>query len=77
MKLQQVVVGGHSMGGAHAVHVALNSPRVVGMLLFNPGIITTGVPAATEYLFFPLATFVSKDVWQPGVPRKFRQSLLS
>jgi pimeloyl-ACP methyl ester carboxylesterase len=71
--LANVVVGGHSMGGALALHVALNSPEVVGMLLFNPGIITTGVPAATEYLFFPLPRIAAKTFGE----RKFREAFLT
>lgn len=71
--LQQVVVGGHSMGGALALHVALQSPQVVGMLLFNPGIITTGVPAATEYLFFPMPRIAAKTFGE----RKFRTAFLT
>ena len=70
--LQDVVVGGHSMGGAHALHVALNSPAVVGMLLFNPGIITTGVPAATEYLVFPFPRLAAKTFGD----REFRRNFL-
>ncbi len=52
--LEQVVIGGHSMGGTLSLHVAEQSPRVVGMILLNPGIITTGVPAITEYQMFPM-----------------------
>lgn len=58
--LEEVVVGGHSMGGAHTVHVAIDAPEVVGAILFNPGIITTGVPAATEYFVFPLPRLAAK-----------------
>jgi len=61
------------MGGAHAVHVALNSPAVIGMILFNPGIITTGVPAATEYFVFPLPRLAAKTFGT----REFRESFLA
>jgi pimeloyl-ACP methyl ester carboxylesterase len=70
--LDEVVIGGHSMGGAHAVHIAIDSPRVVGMILFNPGIITTGVPPATQYFVFPLPRLAAKTFSQ----RAFRQSFL-
>jgi pimeloyl-ACP methyl ester carboxylesterase len=60
MGLEKVVVGGHSMGGAHTVHVAIDAPEVVGAILLNPGIITTGVPAATEYFVFPLPRLAAK-----------------
>jgi pimeloyl-ACP methyl ester carboxylesterase len=70
--LEQVVIGGHSMGGAHAVHVAINSPQAVGLLLFNPGIITTGVPPLTQYLVFPLPRLAAKTF----AGRDFRRSFL-
>ena len=54
LELDDVVIGGHSLGGSVAVHTALVSHRVVGMLLFNPGILSTGVPKITQHLFFPL-----------------------
>jgi pimeloyl-ACP methyl ester carboxylesterase len=60
LNLPKVVIGGHSMGGAHALHVAEMTPNVVGMILFNPGIITTSVPAVTEYFFFPLPRLSAK-----------------
>jgi pimeloyl-ACP methyl ester carboxylesterase len=72
LKLQNVVVGGHSMGGAHAVHLAIDDPTVDGIILFNPGIITTGVPAATEYFVFPLPRLAAKTFGQ----REFRESFL-
>jgi pimeloyl-ACP methyl ester carboxylesterase len=60
MELKQIIIGGHSMGGAHTVHVAIDAPEVVGAILLNPGIITTGVPPATEYLVFPLPRIAAK-----------------
>lgn len=51
--LDQPVIGGHSLGGAVALHVAVTEPGISGLVLMNPGIITTGVPAITQYLFFP------------------------
>ncbi len=64
--LDTVVIGGHSMGGTLSLHVAEQSPHVVGMVLLNPGIITTGVPAITQYQPFPMQrlsarTFASRD----------------
>lgn len=61
MGLREAVVGGHSMGGALALHVAAQAPDVVtGLLLLNPGIITTGVPAITQYLVFPFPRISAK-----------------
>lgn len=73
LNLKRVIIGGHSMGGALALHVALDNPAVVGMLLFNPGIITTGVPAATEYFVFPLPRLAAKIF----ADREFRQTFLT
>ena len=53
MNMREVIIGGHSMGGALAVHVAQQAPEVTGVVMLNPGIITTGVPAITKYLIFP------------------------
>jgi pimeloyl-ACP methyl ester carboxylesterase len=71
--LEHVVIGGHSMGGAHALHVALMAPQVDGIILFNPGIITTGVPAATQYFVFPLPRLAAKTFGE----REFRKSFLT
>jgi len=54
LALDNVVIAGHSLGGAVALRVAANEAAVSGLVLMNPGIITTGVPAITQYLFFPL-----------------------
>lgn len=70
--LDNVVIGGHSMGGALALHVALAMPEVTGILLFNPGIITTGVPAATEYFTFPLPRLAAKTF----ADRTFRERFI-
>jgi len=58
--LDNVIIGGHSMGGTLSLYVAMQSPHVNGMILLNPGIITTGVPAITEYQFFPLHRLSAK-----------------
>lgn len=71
--LKNVVIGGHSMGGAHALHVAKAAPEVIGMILFNPGIITTGVPPATQYFVFPLPRLAAKTFGG----RAFRKSFLA
>lgn len=70
--LGPVVVGGHSLGGALALRVALTAPNIQGLILFNPGIITTGVPSITEYLVFPLPRIAAKTFGD----RDFRESFL-
>jgi pimeloyl-ACP methyl ester carboxylesterase len=70
--LQRAIVGGHSLGGAVALHTALTTPEVSGLVLFNPGIISTGVPAATQYLFFPLQRLSARQF----AKREFRATFL-
>lgn len=76
--LQRYVVGGHSLGGTIALHVAVGDPRVSGLVLMNPGIITTGVPKITQYLFFPLPRVMAKIFGTRGFRERFlRQSFIN
>lgn len=70
--LEQVIIGGHSMGGAIALRVAINEPIVNGLVVINPGIITTGVPAITRYLPFPFQRLSAKRFGN----REFRERFL-
>lgn len=70
--LQRVVVGGHSLGGAIALRVALESPEVIGLVVMNPGIITSGVPAIAKYLVFPFPRIQAKIFGDP----EFRSGFL-
>jgi len=63
--LQRVVVGGHSLGGAIALRVALESPEVIGLVVMNPGIITSGVPAIAKYLVFPFPRIQARIFGDP------------
>ena len=72
LELEEVIIGGHSLGGAVAVHTALLSHRVSGVLLFNPGILSTGVPSATQHLFFPLQRLSARQFGN----RDFREQFL-
>jgi pimeloyl-ACP methyl ester carboxylesterase len=72
LNLKTALVGGHSLGGALALRVALTAPQVRGLILFNPGIITTGVPAVTEYLVFPLPRLAARTFGT----REFREGFL-
>lgn len=58
--MDRYVVGGHSMGGTLAVYIAATDPHVSGVVLMNPGIISTGVPALTRYLFWPLPRVMAR-----------------
>jgi len=72
LDLRNPVIGGHSLGGAIAVHVALREPGITGLVLMNPGIITTGVPAFTRYLPFPFQRLSAKQFGD----REFRERFL-
>lgn len=69
--LQNVVVGGHSLGGAIALRVAVSEPAVAGLVLMNPGIITTGVPALAKYLVFPLPRLQARMFGDPEFRGEF------
>ncbi len=74
--LERYVIGGHSMGGTLAVYIAATDPHVTGMVLMNPGIITTGVPPITQYLVWPIPrvmakTFGTKDFRSGFLKRSF------
>ena len=70
--LDKAVIGGHSLGGAIAVHVAVTEPGINGLVLINPGIITTGVPAITQYLPFPFQRLSARQFGD----RAFREQFL-
>ena len=72
LDLQNVVVGGHSLGGAIAARVALESPQVIGLVVMNPGIINSGVPAIAKYLVFPFPRIQAKLFGDP----EFRSGFL-
>jgi pimeloyl-ACP methyl ester carboxylesterase len=70
--LETAVIGGHSLGGQLALRVAVTEPEINGLLLLNPGIISTGVPAITEYLPWPFQRLSAKQFGD----RDFRESFL-
>ena len=74
LNLDSFIVGGHSLGGAIAFHVAMNNKKTQGLILFNPGIINTGVPEFATYLnlVFPFARVSAKQF----ADREFREAFL-
>ena len=69
--LKNVVVGGHSLGGAIAFRVALDNPDVIGLVVMNPGIISTGVPPIARYIFFPMQRIQAKLFGDPEFRANF------
>lgn len=69
--LDRYVIGGHSMGGTLSVYIASTDPHVTGMVLMNPGIITTGVPPITQYLAWPLPRAMAKTFGTRGFRENF------
>ena len=74
LNLDSFIVGGHSLGGAIGLHVAMNNKKTKGLILFNPGIINTGVPEFARYinLIFPFARVSAKQF----ANREFREQFL-
>ena len=74
LKLDSFIVGGHSLGGAIGLHVAKNNKKTKGLILFNPGIVNTGVPEFARYinLIFPFARVSAKQF----ANRAFREQFL-
>jgi len=74
LMLNSFIVGGHSLGGAIGLHVAKNNKKTKGLILFNPGIINTGVPEFARYinLIFPFARVSAKQF----ANREFREQFL-
>ena len=54
LALEHVVYLGHSLGGAVALQAAIKDPRTRGLILINPGIISTGVPKIVQVTLPPL-----------------------
>ncbi len=54
------IYGGHSMGGAIALHAGVKDPEAAGMILIDPGIIETGVPKIMAMAPFPLPRMSAK-----------------
>jgi 4,5:9,10-diseco-3-hydroxy-5,9,17-trioxoandrosta-1(10),2-diene-4-oate hydrolase len=70
--LEHTVYVGHSLGGAIALRAALDDPRAGGLVLMNPGIITTGVPKIAQLTIPPLPRLSAKQFGN----RAFRERFL-
>ena len=58
--LERVIYVGHSLGGAVALHAAVLDPNARGLVLLNPGIISTGVPKIVQVTLPPLPRMSAK-----------------
>ncbi len=58
--LDQVVYIGHSLGGAVALQAAVLDDKASGLVLMNPGIISTGVPKIVQVTLPPLPRMSAK-----------------
>ena len=70
--LRHVVYVGHSLGGAVALHAAVQDPSAAGLVLLNPGIIRTGVPKIVQLSVPPLPRMSARLF----ADREFRGSFL-
>lgn len=58
--LQRVIYVGHSLGGAIALQAAVKDPTAAGLVLLNPGILSTGVPQIVQITLPPLPRMSAK-----------------
>lgn len=58
--MQHVVYVGHSLGGAIALQAVVKDAAAAGLVLMNPGIITTGVPKIVQLTLPPLPRMSAK-----------------
>ena len=70
--LRGVIYVGHSLGGAVAMHAAVQDPAAAGLVLLNPGIISTGVPKIVQVSVPPLPRMSARLF----ANREFRGSFL-
>lgn len=69
---KRVVYAGHSLGGAVALQAAVQDSDAAGLILFNPGILTTGVPKIVQVTLPPLPRMSAKMF----ASREFRGNFL-
>lgn len=70
--LERPVYVGHSLGGAIALHAASLDRSASGLVLMNPGILTTGVPRIVQLTLPPLPRLAAKQF----ASRSFRERSL-
>jgi len=60
LDLNDIVYVGHSLGGAVALQAVVQDERAIGLVLLNPGIISTGVPKIVQITLPPLPRMSAK-----------------
>ncbi len=70
--LEHVIYVGHSLGGAVALQAVVQDPDARGLVLLNPGIISTGVPKIVQLTVPPLPRLSARLFGS----RKFRADFL-
>ena len=60
LDLNDIVYVGHSLGGAVALQAVVQDERAIGLVLLNPGIISTGVPKIAQVTLPPLPRMSAK-----------------
>ena len=70
--LHHTVYVGHSLGGAIALQAVIRDPDASGLVLMNPGILTTGVPSIVQLTVPPLPRMSAKMF----ASRQFRADFL-
>lgn len=68
----RVIYAGHSLGGAVALQAVVQDSDAAGLILFNPGILTTGVPKIVQVTLPPLPRMSAKMF----ASREFRGNFL-
>ncbi|MCU0757666.1 MAG: alpha/beta hydrolase [Steroidobacteraceae bacterium] len=58
--LRRTIYVGHSLGGAIALQAVVRDPDAAGLVLLNPGILTTGVPKIVQVTLPPLPRMSAK-----------------
>jgi pimeloyl-ACP methyl ester carboxylesterase len=58
--LRHPIYVGHSLGGAVALQAVVRDPAAAGLVLMNPGILTTGVPKLVQLTVPPLPRMSAK-----------------
>ncbi len=70
--LSRPIYAGHSLGGAVVVHAATQDANTRGLILMNPGILSTGVPKFVQITLPPLPRLSAKQFGK----RSFRERFL-